>query len=103
MTIVTKKCYYSNTLKIVIFILAQTDHQQWIQLMILKSPIMWLIIFLWRWMNAISMMEFFMVAIVFDKVDEYLNFVISHGVLILTSMALITYLHYIYSLANISP
>ena len=83
-------------------LIAQTEHQQWIQLMILKSPIMWLIIFMWRWMNAVTMMQFYMVGIVFEKTDEYLNFVKQHGALILASLALATYLHYIYSLANIS-
>ena len=45
------------------YLIAKTDHQQNIQLAVLKSPIMWLVIFMWRWINAVTMIEFFVVAI----------------------------------------
>jgi len=83
-------------------LIAQTERQLFIQSMIYKSPIMWLVIFLWRWINSVSMMFIFMITVVFEKTDEYLNFVKSHGILILTTVTLITYIHYTYALAQIS-
>ena len=83
-------------------LIAHTERQQLIQSMIYKSPIMWLVIFLWRWINSVSMMFIFMITVVFEKTDEYLNFVKSHGILILTTVTLITYIHYTYALAQIS-
>ena len=83
-------------------LIVQTERQQLIQSMIYKSPIMWLVIFLWRWINAVSMMFIFMITVVFEKTDEYLNFVKSHGILILATVTTITYIHYTYALAQIS-
>lgn len=83
-------------------LIAQTEHQQAIQLAILKSPIMWLVIFMWRWINAVTMIVFFSVAILYNKSDEFLNVMKQHGWLIVLTASVISYLHYIYALSNIS-
>jgi hypothetical protein len=83
-------------------LIAQTEHQQAIQLAVLKSPIMWLVVFMWRWINAVSMIQLFLVAVLYDKAAEFLTASRQHGSLIILMASLITYLHYTYALANIS-
>ena len=83
-------------------LIAISEQQQMIQLAVLKSPIMWLIIFIWRWMNAVSMIEFFICAILFKKAEEFLDLMYQHGPLLVMSVSIITYIHYIYAFNKIS-
>ena len=83
-------------------LIAQTELQQQIQLAVLKSPIMWLVIFIWRWINAVTMIEFFVIAILYNKADEFLNAMKHHGSLVVLTVSIITYTHYCYALDKIA-
>ena len=83
-------------------LIAQSEHQQQIQLAVLKSPIMWLVIFIWRWINGVTMIEYFIIAILYDKADEFLNGMKQHGSLIVLATSLLTYIHYSYALDKIA-
>ena len=82
-------------------LIAKTEHQQNIQLAVLKSPIMWLVIFMWRWINAVTMIQFFVVAILYGKAEEFLNIMRQHGSLMVLTAAIISYLHFTYALNKI--
>ena len=62
---------------------------------------MWLVIFMWRWINAVTMIELFIVAILYGKAEEFLNFMKLHGCLIVLTATGISYLHYSYALNKI--
>ncbi len=83
-------------------LIAQTEHQQNMQLAVLKTPIMWLVIIIWRWLNAVSMIQYFVIAILYNKVEEFLNFMKQHGPIIVLTASLISYLHYTYALYKIN-
>lgn len=83
-------------------LIAQSEHQQAIQLAVLKSPIMWLVIFIWRWINGVTMIEYFIIAILYDKADEFLNGMKQHGSLVVLTASILTYIHYSYALDKIA-
>ena len=83
-------------------LIAQSEFQQEIQLAVLKSPMMWLIIFIWRWINAVTMIEFFIIAILYNKAEVFLDGMKQHGTLIVLATSLLTYIHYSYALDKIA-
>ena len=83
-------------------LIASTERQQVVQNAVMKSPIMWLVIYMWRIINAVSMIQFFVVSILYDKSYEFLAFMKHHGFIIILTAAFISFGHYNYALANIS-
>ena len=82
-------------------LIAKTEQQQNVQSEILKSPIMWLVIFLWQWVNALTMFQYFTIAILYDRVEEFLYVMRNYGSLVVFTVAIISFLHYNYALNKI--
>ncbi len=82
--------------------IAITEHQQDVQNAVIKSPIMWLVIYMWRMINAVSMIQFFVVSVLYNKSYEFLAFMKQHGIIIILTATFISFAHYQYALVNIS-
>lgn len=79
-----------------------TDQTQtkWVKANLLRSPLTWIIIFIWRYINPHSVEEIVLVAIFLNKMGELLQIFKLWGYFIIAVAAGLTELHlsYVYSL-----
>lgn len=74
-----------------------TVEQALLQNQILKSSLMWIIIFFWKLSNALALVELFLLFVFVDKMWEFLTWIQYVGFFSLIGLALVTETHYYYA------
>lgn len=74
----------------------ETDKQALLQNDVLKSALMWIIIWFWKLSNALAVIEWLLLSVFLDRIWEFLTWIQYTGIFTLITLAFFTEIHYHY-------